>query len=357
MITRLRRVHVYRKMLMGGCMRVHGVHMGAWGCTLPSTAAARRTHRSPERKKIRPLTGTPRVLSWRWEVAMILVYRLAGILRIRRNNGFELQSLEWRCPAADDRCWCWWHNKCHCVQIGECRAVARRAVCACRMQFQKRLRSPQRVQPVTATACLGRVCRCRREAASPRGQRPPGERGKAAANAGKRGGNAERGKPPRNAGAAAIPCLVSALPVARTAVPAVYNWLYRVRRGMQIGSLLDLLQLRPCTFQHFAVGLLPCRIFSNLPQIHGILCQCPSTSFSPDRPIRSGNRLRIFPAIAIQRTNPILFLRIQHHRNLCRLLIPMSSYWSPPAPVRARARGGASQGFQPDFFSLRAHMI
>lgn len=287
-------------------------------------------------KKIRPLTGTPRMLSWHWEVAMILVYRRQG-LRIRRDNGFELQSLEWRCPAVDDRCWCWWHNKCHCVQIGECRAVARRAVCACRMQFQKRLRSPQRVQPVTATACLGRVCRCRREAASPRGQRPPGERGKAAANAGKRGGNAERGKPPRNAGAAAIPCLVSALPVARTAVPAVYNWLYRVRRGMQIGLLLDLLQLRLCTFQHFAVGLLPCRIFSNLPQTHGILCQCPSTSFSPDRPIRSGNRLRIFPAIAIQRTNPILFLRIQHHRNLCRLLIPMSSYWSPPVPARACA--------------------
>lgn len=58
-------------------MRVHGVHMGAWGCTLPSTAAASRTHRSPGRKKIRPLTGTPRMLSWRWEVAMILVYRLA----------------------------------------------------------------------------------------------------------------------------------------------------------------------------------------------------------------------------------------------------------------------------------------
>lgn len=99
-------------------------------------------------------------------------------MRIRRDNGFELQSLEWRCPAVDDRCWCWWHNKCHCVQIGECRAAARRAVCACRMQFQKRLRSPQRVQPATATACLGRVCRCRREAASPRGQRPRGNAGR-----------------------------------------------------------------------------------------------------------------------------------------------------------------------------------
>ena len=63
------------------------MYMGAWGCTLPSTAAASRTHRSPGRKKIRPLTGTPRMLSWRLEVAMILVYRRQG-LRIRRDNGF-----------------------------------------------------------------------------------------------------------------------------------------------------------------------------------------------------------------------------------------------------------------------------
>lgn len=58
----------------------------------------------------------------------------------------------------------------------------------------------QRVQPVTATACLGRVMQCPTGSRKPPGATPPGERGKAAANAGKRGGNAERGKPPRKRG-------------------------------------------------------------------------------------------------------------------------------------------------------------
>ena len=108
----------------------------------------------------------------------------------------------WNGDAQRAGCWCrcWSTAKCHCVRDGKCGADARRAVCARRMQFQKRLCFPQRVQPVTATACLGRVMQCPTGSRKPPGATPPGERGKAAANAGKRGGNAERGKPPRKRG-------------------------------------------------------------------------------------------------------------------------------------------------------------
>lgn len=179
--------------------------MGAWGCTLPSTAAARRTHRSPERKKIRPLTGTPRVLSWRWEVAMILVYRLAGILRIRRNNGFELQSLEWRCPAADDQYWCWGTTNAIACRLGNAgqlpgvlyvRAACRPGAIA----FPRSVHSQLQQRRVWAGCC-----RNQREAASPRGQRPRGNAGGGSQRGQTRGQRRTRETPAKTRGLRLFP--------------------------------------------------------------------------------------------------------------------------------------------------------
>lgn len=93
----------------------------------------------------------------------------------------------WNGDAQRAGCWCrcWSTAKCHCVRDGKCGAAARRAVCARRMQFQKRLRFPQRVQPATATACLGRVMQCPTGSRKPPGATPPG---------GTREGGSQRGQ-------------------------------------------------------------------------------------------------------------------------------------------------------------------
>lgn len=181
---------------------------------------------------------------------------------------------------------------------------------------------------------------------SPRGQRHRGKSERRQTTGGNRPTGQRRTQTPAGicGGGAAIPDWVSALPEALTAVPAVCNWLYHVRRGMQIELHLGLRQRQPCTCLHCAVGLLPCRIFPNLPQKHGILYLCPCTSCEPYRPARWGNRLRIFPAIAVQNTSPKLFLRIHHQKNFCRLLIPMSFLVTSCAPV-ACAKGVPVKGF------------
>lgn len=123
---------------------------------------------------------------------------------------------------------------------------------------------------------------------------------------------------------------------------------------MQIKLHLGLRLRLPCTYLYCAVGLLPCHIFPSLPQIYGILCLCAGTNCVPYYPARWGNRLRRFPAIVILNINPKLCLPIHHQKIFCRLLIPMSSYWSPPAPVRHARDGCPSRVFSGFFFALGA---